>query len=1027
MDPCILDTASKTSTKDHCVACTKSGLPILVLRPSVVALDAALAPTSIASLKSPTDVLTKLVPNKALKKTRYALRTMRAGYLYVYYEKPPTPNQHWDIYRVTDDGDLIRRDQPTFNQTGNVACTRSGHNAMAMKVLHIPNAHTQTTVWLAFSANLWDTTLLARNAANAKVMYPVDIAALVKSGRIPDQGFSATADAIGAKVAEYTVESWTPRRSGGNDFPFKSLKGEQENLCKSMAVIAAAHSQTKGKAIALVLADPAGVAAELNELRLRRHEQGLHWMYAEPRLHPLQTSQVVQSLHNQLSAQTLQKVREWVIPVMSSGQFEDWKRAGVDKSLGWSNARWVSFEEFYDSKNSAQDLAELRRMQLTYGFGWGFVIYDDMDSRIPAEVERRMKRQWARYERYYNENQRAQWETNFHEQLHGLHTQPLALFEHDWNVWIDSDALKSYFALHFDGKAKNDPKEDARRGCCSGGVYCREAVKAFAPAPFTDEPTTTFEQQLDKDIASEEAILKRAALFNQMSVIEQLVTDAGEGAGKRDKFYDFMKGLITFDMKINGKQVVEAKLSWLTNTMLGFSGGISTTLASVAYQGAAKAFPHAGASLAGAAQSKLQKMAAERLAKALHLAVAQNAAERAYEAVIKGAAPKVPVLLVADLDPQTAIDILRGRGQSPKAKTIKNMLNQRTIRFVWLTDSEELSKLQGDSQAALKAAASAQKVTRVEMRRAAASLEAKTLGNGATVVLTLDQVSHVYQRQMQAQAVAAQTWKNQLLEAAKSPGLKQFAHSLDTRLALGSVIVQGLGIVHGMSSFNKAAAKGDEVAKTDAVIGMLDSAAGMMGGSFELMRTGTQVALQVSLGAAAGDAIKASAGIALLRSLGSLMGVAGNAVNAYANWRTAEQMRVKGNFALAGKAQFAAIAFGIGAFPFLIATAHALTQSLVNAGLSNAALRTSATALGRVVATRVIGVAIIPGLGWIVTAIAVGYTIYVEVNKPSEFEQWLKDGFFGNREGSPPGLPKYKNWDEAEAELKQIMGGVAER
>ncbi|MGT2434443.1 toxin VasX [Cupriavidus basilensis] len=66
-------------------SCIKSGLPILLVRPG-------LAEKSYAASKH--DAIAKLQPgvaDPALSYSGYVMRTLRAGYVYAYYEKPHTP------------------------------------------------------------------------------------------------------------------------------------------------------------------------------------------------------------------------------------------------------------------------------------------------------------------------------------------------------------------------------------------------------------------------------------------------------------------------------------------------------------------------------------------------------------------------------------------------------------------------------------------------------------------------------------------------------------------------------------------------------------------------------------------------------------------------------------------------------------------------------------------------------------------------------------------------------------------------
>lgn len=72
--------------------------------------------------------------------------------------------------------------------------------------------------------------------------------------------------------------------------------------------------------------------------------------------------------------------------------------------------------------------------------------------------------------------------------------------------------------------------------------------------------------------------------------------------------------------------------------------------------------------------------------------------------------------------------------------------------------------------------------------------------------------------------------------------------------------------------------------------------------------------------------------------------------------------------------------------------------------------------LGKALGTRVLMLSV-PGWGWALTAVAVGHTIYVALNTPTEVQQWLKTCYFGKPE---EGVTKRQSWEEEETALKKI-------
>ena len=60
----------------------------------------------------------------------------------------------------------------------------------------------------------------------------------------------------------------------------------------------------------------------------------------------------------------------------------------------------------------------------------------------------------------------------------------------------------------------------------------------------------------------------------------------------------------------------------------------------------------------------------------------------------------------------------------------------------------------------------------------------------------------------------------------------------------------------------------------------------------------------------------------------------------------------------------------------------------------------------------------VPGLGWALTVVAVGQMIYVVVNTPTPFQNWLKGCYFGKPDSD---APTRKSWEEEEAALKKLQ------
>jgi hypothetical protein len=145
-----------------CKNCNKAGLAILPVRYAVV----------------PDNVFTFLPPGLGNKVTdvklahhRYALRTLRQGFVYLFYEKNARGIRNtWEMYSVTPNGTVWKQlslmtMQPKLEEP---ACSASGHNIPA-SVITIEKPEKCGKVWIAFSEHSWSPETFKEFASNLKL------------------------------------------------------------------------------------------------------------------------------------------------------------------------------------------------------------------------------------------------------------------------------------------------------------------------------------------------------------------------------------------------------------------------------------------------------------------------------------------------------------------------------------------------------------------------------------------------------------------------------------------------------------------------------------------------------------------------------------------------------------------------------------------------------------------------------------------------------------------------------------------
>ncbi|MFJ2548602.1 T6SS effector BTH_I2691 family protein [Pseudomonas sp. NPDC087612] len=220
--------------------------------------------------------------------TRMGWRTLRAGYLYVLLDR-----QVWQAYQVTPDGYLRQFNpyQPAATNETPLAdsCIAAGHDCPAAFL----NIDTQkyTMAWLAFASDPW----------------PASVLAAYKSGRFPERflaldlgtarndpasvGWAMTAEnlQVDNKVYEYRQQ---PSPSFDSVHGFYSRAGRLTAL-RGYLRNAIAHHDLPHGVLALELDDSIGLVQELNRIRNGWIGHRQQWMNTPDRAYQQQTSQLL--------------------------------------------------------------------------------------------------------------------------------------------------------------------------------------------------------------------------------------------------------------------------------------------------------------------------------------------------------------------------------------------------------------------------------------------------------------------------------------------------------------------------------------------------------------------------------------------------------------------------------------------------------------------------------------------------------------------------------------------------------------
>ena len=161
-----------------CPNCMKSGLAILPVRYAVV-------PKTMSNAMPP-GIVGPGVMDIALTAHHYSLRTLREGWLYLFYEKGARGSNYWEAYRVTEDGRLWKQTIPLPSVPKTDPACAQGGGAVPMDVISIEKPEKATRVFIAFSEYPWIKEVFQKYATDAKLrgerMQVIMPAAWIQSG-----------------------------------------------------------------------------------------------------------------------------------------------------------------------------------------------------------------------------------------------------------------------------------------------------------------------------------------------------------------------------------------------------------------------------------------------------------------------------------------------------------------------------------------------------------------------------------------------------------------------------------------------------------------------------------------------------------------------------------------------------------------------------------------------------------------------------------------------------------------------------
>lgn len=411
------------STKKGCKFCIRYGLPVLPVRPAIVAKDDALPflPGSIT------------VPTKAQGETAWTGRLLREGFLYIWSES----GNRWINYFVTSEGYYYplpeNGDVPPDIANGKVkpCITQPDELASAslitlpVKPLGIKNG----VFWFCWSEVEWTAAVRTKHedaAYRIQYMQSFDMDAWINSGKA-DQVIAISA--LTETVAEYSSGGRKSSATVWSRAPWKAATTAEGLFLKQTA-----EKLYPDKGAMILLQDPPAVLQDLSAL-----------------------------IDYELQKNVYQK--------------PEYKRelALASAITGLKQAMTRQFER------DAIERSESEERNALYG-PFGYTVNSDVPDNMYTSIgDRKMKpeaaRKWAQYEQYYDPSKVTAFQEKFNTILKEYNDRIVSPRTEMYLEWIKGTVLLGYFKHNFDTKElKNGIEYVQTLNYCIAGMQDKVGV-----------------------------------------------------------------------------------------------------------------------------------------------------------------------------------------------------------------------------------------------------------------------------------------------------------------------------------------------------------------------------------------------------------------------------------------------------------------------------------------------------------------------------------------------------------------------
>jgi len=599
-------TSTASTPTFGCAFCDKKGLPILPVRYAVARADQGNAPTLPPSFGA--GIKDIALPAET---ARYALRLLRAGYLYTYHER----RKEWRGYVVNSQGflwefDIHAKAPPAVNEkTFNEACKAKNDQYLA-RCIAVKDAAIATQLWLGFSDVAWTPAVLAKHASpdyRRAHMQCIDMAAWREGGAQPHM---ASFEAL-PHIAEYATDTATLRKEARDYIkpylpePYthpEDLILRPENASRATAwsmlspMVRELAASAVGKAPTFIQNPPAWAFSPQRFTPLRDEAEGLtRWgrAAAQPWRPAIVGLPDPAGLAMELNGLAIQRAVEF-----TEHRDRKWKYETAQLIAGVKEAMGHGAVPAMKNKLNLANAMAASLVASSEGAPFASALVTPRPSNVDAYAEQHhddiIKDDWEN--NYATRIKAADWNAylgnattpgSYQQELDRFRSQTLAALDTAYVGWLQSPALKRYLSHNFDTQHMG-----------SGEAYTELVGHLIAES---SGRTTVFKALADmvaQDHSHPDAWLARALMLNHDPLIQQWSDTARKKATQSafswadvaEKAHDQFKDLI---VQGAGNQLQGRYLGKVARLLYQLSGPLTLQLNQAIDQGLASAALHA--------------------------------------------------------------------------------------------------------------------------------------------------------------------------------------------------------------------------------------------------------------------------------------------------------------------------------------------------------------------------------------------------------------------------------------------------